>query len=173
MSNCYHCKIEIKAIPNRCKFCGMIYCHKHRLPENHNCPFDLIKKNKDKISLNKSQVLYQDALEYLNKELTVAKIYEYLTTKQIPKSEAVNLLCYLMENSENSEIRKICILAFEVLELNDDKAYDILESYFLSDEDSDVKKTALRVVTTNFPKKSKKLLMWLSENKDKLKGNKN
>ena len=147
----------------------MIYCNKHRLPENHNCPFDLIDKSNYTNSLDKTHLLYQDALEYMNKELTVARIYDYVTTKQIPKSEAINLLSYFLENSDNSEIRKVSVLAFGVLELKSDKAYTVLESCILSDEDSDVKNTALRVITHNFPKKSKDLLTWISKHNENLK----
>jgi len=140
----------------------MIFCNKHRLPENHNCPFDLIKKAKFLNSLDKPHLLYQDALEYMSKELTVAKIYDYVTTKSMTKSEAIELLNYFIENSDNSEIRKVSVLAFKILELKNDKAFDVLESCLLSDEDPDVKKTAAKVIAQNFPKKSKALLKWIS-----------
>ncbi len=137
----------------------MVFCNKHRLPENHECPFDLRKKD---FSINTlDQPLYQDALEYMNKELTVAKIYDYVTTNSITKAEAVELLKYFIENSENSEIRKISILAFKVLELKSNRAYNALESCFLSDEDPEVKKIAEIVISYNFPEKSKDLLDWI------------
>ncbi len=140
----------------------MIFCNKHRLPENHNCPFDLRKKTKYLNSSDKSHLLYQDALEYMSNELTVAKIYDYVTTKSMTKSEAIELLNYFIENSDNCEIRKVSILAFEVLELRSDNAYHVLESCLLSDEDPDVKNTAAKVIAQNFPKKSETLLRWIS-----------
>ena len=52
----------------------MVFCNKHRLPENHDCPFDLRKKGQDVNLPENRQLLYQDALEYMSNELTVAKI---------------------------------------------------------------------------------------------------
>ncbi len=144
----------------------MIFCNKHRLPENHLCPFDLRKKNRNINSIEETYLHYQDALEFMNEELTVDKIYNYVTNKSMSKSEAIDLLSYFIDNNDNSEIRKISILAFKVLELKDDKVFDVLQSCLLSDEDSDVKKTAIEIITFIFPKKSKDLLNWLS-NQDK------
>ncbi|MFX0145539.1 MAG: AN1-type zinc finger domain-containing protein [Candidatus Hodarchaeota archaeon] len=166
MSNCHFCKGAIKDIPYRCKFCGMIFCNKHRLPENHDCPFDLRKKDKDYSSLNKT--LYQDALEFMSKDLTVAKIYDYVKTSQMTKSEAIELLSYFLEKSDKNEIRKVSILAFKVLNLKNDKVYNVLENCILSDENSEVKKTAMDVIKYNFPKRSRNLLNWINKNKKDL-----
>ncbi|MFX1365422.1 MAG: AN1-type zinc finger domain-containing protein [Promethearchaeota archaeon] len=163
MTNCYHCKNKIGDIPYQCKFCGMVFCNKHRLPENHLCPFDLRKKNINRDSLEDSHLLYQDALDFMNGELTVDKIYNYVTTKSMSRSEAINLLGYFIENSDDSEIRKNSILAFKVLELKDDKVFNVLESCLLSDEDSEVKKKATEIIAYIFPRKSKELLNWLSK----------
>ncbi|MFX0005936.1 MAG: AN1-type zinc finger domain-containing protein [Promethearchaeota archaeon] len=167
MLNCYFCDVDIKDIPYRCKFCGMIFCTKHRLPENHACPFDLRRKNKSINSLNKT--LYQDALDFINKDLTVAKIYDYVTTNQMSKSDAVEMLNYFLENNDNEEIRKISLLAFKILELKSDKAYNFLENCVLSDEDPNVVKTAREILSNLFPKKSKDLLNWLNTQDDNLK----
>ena len=139
----------------------MVFCNKHRLPENHNCPFDLRKKDIDYNLLDETHLLYQDALEYMSGELTVAKIYDYVTTKSMTTPEAIELLNYFIENSENSEIRKVSILAFKILNIKSDRAYSILESCLLSDEDPEVKKTAKNVILYNFPKKSRDLLIWI------------
>ncbi|MFX1385535.1 MAG: AN1-type zinc finger domain-containing protein [Promethearchaeota archaeon] len=163
MQNCYYCKTSIGDIPYRCKFCGMIFCNKHRLPENHLCPFDLRKKKSNISSLEETHLLYQDALDFMSGELTVAKIYNYVTTKSMPKSEAIDLLNYFIENSDDCEIRKISILAFKVLELKDDKTFEILENCLLSDEDSEVKKNAAEIIAYIFPRKSKDLLNWFNK----------
>ena len=147
----------------------MVFCNKHRLPENHNCPFDLRKKDIDYNLLDETHLLYQDALEYMSGELTVAKIYDYVTTNSITKSEAIELLNYFIENSENSEIRKVSILAFKILNLKSDRAYNILESCLLSDEDPEVKKTTKNVILYNFPKKSRDLLIWVRKHDNNLK----
>ncbi|KKM76461.1 hypothetical protein LCGC14_1379910 [marine sediment metagenome] len=78
----------------------MRFCKKHRLPENHICPFDLRLKR----SLNGFNILYQDALEFMGEKLTVAKIYDYVTTKQMTKIEATDLLTNFIEQSEDTEV---------------------------------------------------------------------
>ncbi len=140
----------------------MLFCSTHRLPENHDCPFDLKKSSVFEDSINRWNILYQDALDFMNKGLTVAKIYEYVTTKQMNDEEAIELLNYILENSENTEIRRISIMAFKVLELKDDKAFTTLESCILSDEDPIVRKTAVEVIQHIFPKKSKDLIRWVN-----------
>ena len=141
----------------------MIFCNKHRLPENHKCPFDLRKKGKYLNSLDENHLLYQDALDFIGKELTVGRIYDFVTTKQMSRSKAIDLLAYFLENSDNSEIRKISIRAFEVLEIKSDKAFQVLESCLLSDEDPEVKKAAYKIIAENFPRKSKNLLDWVNK----------
>lgn len=137
----------------------MIFCTKHRLPENHECPFDLRRKNKSLNPLGKT--LYQDALDFINKDLTVAKVYDYVTANQMSKSEAVEMLNYFLENNDNEEIRRISLFAFKFLELRSDKVYRILENCLLSDEAPSVIKTAKEILSYLFPKKSKDLLNWL------------
>ena len=166
MSNCYYCKVKIIDIPYRCTFCGMIFCKEHRLPENHNCPFDLRKSSNLKELMSKTEVLYQDALDFMNKELTVAKIYEYVTTRKMNDLEATELLTYFIENNEDKEIRRISILAFRVLNLKKKRVLNALENCILSDDDPIVKKTAIEVIKDIFPKKSQDILKWVENDKN-------
>lgn len=39
--NVPECEEVLDYLPFKCKYCGLIYCKKHRLPENHNCPMDM------------------------------------------------------------------------------------------------------------------------------------
>jgi hypothetical protein len=41
MSFCEFCGEEIGYLPFKCKYCGGVFCKKHRLPENHQCTFEL------------------------------------------------------------------------------------------------------------------------------------
>ncbi len=41
MPHCEFCGTLIDYLPFKCKYCGGIYCKKHRLPENHECTFEL------------------------------------------------------------------------------------------------------------------------------------
>jgi hypothetical protein len=36
---CYKCGIEERGIPFRCNYCRELFCHLHRIPINHSCPF--------------------------------------------------------------------------------------------------------------------------------------
>lgn len=164
MSKCFYCNNIIKNFPYRCKFCAMIFCKKHRLPENHDCPFDLIQKNLFEKS-SRINLIYQDALKFLSKDLTVAKIYEYVSTKKLNKNDATELLNYFIENNEDFETRKHSILAFEILEIKNEKAFKILEHCLISADNSLIRDTVARVLSINFPKKSKDLLEWEKEHK--------
>ncbi|MFW9941684.1 MAG: AN1-type zinc finger domain-containing protein [Candidatus Thorarchaeota archaeon] len=161
MSNCYFCNKKFDDIPYRCTFCGMLFCSKHRLPENHECPFDLRKSSEIEDSFNRLDLLYQDALDFMNKDLTVAKIYDYVTTKQMNDLEATELLSYFIENSDDVETRKISIQALKVLKLKNKYVFNTLESCILSEDNPDVRKTAIDVIKYIFPKKSQIILKWI------------
>jgi len=144
----------------------MIFCGTHRLPENHDCPFDLMKSSEFEESLNSLNILYQDALDFINKDLTVAKIYEYVTTNQMNNLEATELLTYFIENSDDSDTRRISILAFKVLQLKNNEVFNTLENCILEEDNSIVKDTAIQVMKQLFPKKSKTVLKWSENNKN-------
>lgn len=44
MPKCQFCGEEIGYLPFKCNYCGFTYCKQHRLPENHECSFDLKHK---------------------------------------------------------------------------------------------------------------------------------
>ena len=158
MPDCYYCGKDAGFLPFRCKFCGMTFCKEHRIPENHDCPFDLLPKSgHDEAS---THVLYEDALDYMSNGLTVAKIYHYVDSKKLSKKEAIKLLESFLENSKDEEVRKNCILAFKPLELKSDDAYQLLENMLLSDENPLIRSTAARILEYIFPQKSRALLKW-------------
>jgi hypothetical protein len=142
----------------------MVFCSNHRLPENHECPFDLKGKSMNIDLLQESQMLYQDALDFIEKDLSVAKIYEFVTTKQMNEMEATEVLAHFLEMSEEIEIRIYSIMAFKVLELKNENVFNILEGCILSEENPEVKKTALTVIKDLFPKKSKDIRNWVKGN---------
>ena len=41
MTYCEFCGDQIAYLPFTCKYCGGTFCKKHRLPENHECTFEL------------------------------------------------------------------------------------------------------------------------------------
>ncbi|MHA1727278.1 MAG: rhomboid family intramembrane serine protease [Promethearchaeota archaeon] len=40
MAKCAFCDTEIEFLPFKCKYCGKLFCKKHRLPETHDCSFE-------------------------------------------------------------------------------------------------------------------------------------
>ncbi|MFW9879511.1 MAG: hypothetical protein ACFFG0_41070, partial [Candidatus Thorarchaeota archaeon] len=120
-------------------------------------------------ALSRYELLYQDALDFINKDLTVAKIYEYVTTKQMNDLDATELLTYFIENSDDADTRSISIQAFKVLGLKNDKVLSTLENCIFSEENLFVKKMALEVIQYLFPKKSKDLIRWVNTHNKKLK----
>lgn len=141
----------------------MIFCSKHRIPENHECPFDLRRTSEFEDSFRRLSLLYQDALDFINKDLTVAKVYEYFTTKQMDDLEATELLIHFIENSEDPDIRSISIQAFKVLKLKNNNVFQALENCILSDDDPIIRKTAIEIIREMFPKKSQNILNWIQK----------
>ena len=139
----------------------MIFCNNHRLPENHECPFDLKAKSRNLELKSGSKMLYQDALDIIEKDLTVAKIYELVTTYQLNELVATDLLAHFLEVSEEIEVRINSIMAFKVLNLKNKTVFEILESIILSEENPEVKKTALAIITDLFPKRSIDVRHWV------------
>jgi len=115
-----------------------------------------------------NEVIYKDALEFMDQKLTVAKIYEYVTKKELNKAEAIKFLNYFIEKSEKVDDRINSLRAFELLNLNNKETYGILENCLLSDENPEVRKTAVKVLIKIFPTKSKKLLKWVNNHENQL-----
>jgi len=89
--------------------------------------------------------------------------------KKLNKNEATDLLNFFIENSDHIEIRKNSLLAFELLDLKNEEAFHILQNCLLSDENPTIRNTAAKVLTLNFPEKSKNLLKWAREHDKDLK----
>ncbi|KKM92331.1 hypothetical protein LCGC14_1219540 [marine sediment metagenome] len=138
----------------------MQFCSKHRLPENHECPFDLINPTDFDFTLSRDNIKYQDALDFMNNELTVAKIYEYVTTMKMNNLEASTLLIYILENSDDIEIRRNSVLAFKLLKLKNNNVFNALENCILTEDTPLVRNTAVDVIKHIFHKKSKEIIKW-------------
>ncbi|MFX0031223.1 MAG: AN1-type zinc finger domain-containing protein [Candidatus Hodarchaeota archaeon] len=157
MTKCFFCKAIIKGIPYRCRNCGLVFCNNHRIPENHSCSFDLTIKSQE--------IFYEDALDFIDQKLTVAKIYDYVLKKELNKSEALKMLNFFIESSTSVDDRIHSLTAFELLNLCSEKAYNILENCLISDDNLEVRKTAAKVLSKLFPEKSKSLLNYaISQN---------
>jgi len=65
---CEHCGEEIGYLPFNCNYCGGTFCKRDRLPENHNCTFELKHKPVIQGSPRKGRQKYQDATTPMSKE---------------------------------------------------------------------------------------------------------
>ena len=60
MTYCEFCGEQIGYLPFTCKYCGGTYCKKHRLPENHECTFELKHVSVVSTTPRSSKKRYQD-----------------------------------------------------------------------------------------------------------------
>ncbi|MHA2007122.1 MAG: AN1-type zinc finger domain-containing protein [Promethearchaeota archaeon] len=82
MTYCEFCGDQIGYLPFKCKFCGGTFCKKHRLPENHECSFELKHIPIASTTPLRSRRRYQDAVlkkptssEYLDQGPKALKKY--------------------------------------------------------------------------------------------------
>ncbi len=82
MTYCEFCGDQIGYLPFNCKYCGGTFCKKHRLPENHECTFELKHVPIEPATPRTSKNRYQDvdfkkvtSPEYLNHGPKVLKKY--------------------------------------------------------------------------------------------------
>ncbi len=89
MTYCEFCGEQISYLPFTCKFCRGTFCKKHRLPENHQCTFELKHVPVVPTTPRESQKRYPDLAvkkpatqEYLTKGPRVLKKYLKRQDKQ-------------------------------------------------------------------------------------------
>ncbi len=85
-----HCGEQIGYLPFKCKYCGGTFCKKHRLPENHECSFELKHTPVVPISSGEPPRRYQELTlkkpkkreyEYRSFKRTVTRKTKYKGTK--------------------------------------------------------------------------------------------
>lgn len=60
MTYCEFCGGQISYLPFTCKYCGGTFCKKHRLPENHECTFELKHVPVVSTAMKESKGRYED-----------------------------------------------------------------------------------------------------------------
>ena len=83
MTFCEHCGEPINYLPFNCKYCGGVYCKKHRLPENHQCTFEL--KHGPIIPLN----LRESPSKSVNSHGTSKEFKKYLKNQEKQKKRTI------------------------------------------------------------------------------------
>ncbi len=80
------CNEIMNYLPFRCKYCGGTFCKKHRLPENHNCEFNVhtsLKSNSETASTSASS-------QKIGRQNTESPRSMYGSQTEIPNSNAEN-----------------------------------------------------------------------------------
>ncbi len=83
MTFCEHCGEQIAYLPFNCKYCGGVYCKKHRLPENHQCTFEL--KHGPIIPLN----LREGPSKRVNSHRTSREFKKYIKRQEKHKQRTI------------------------------------------------------------------------------------
>ena len=106
MTFCEHCSEKINFLPFKCKYCGGSFCKEHRLPENHQCTFELeripvtssdIKESKLKFSVSKKGSV--NVKKYIKRQdkqkKKTIKLYRDYPTRKI-KFQGIKILLVLI-----------------------------------------------------------------------------
>ncbi|MHA1196906.1 MAG: hypothetical protein ACTSSM_12495 [Promethearchaeota archaeon] len=142
MNICFYCKKEIKEIPYRCKYCGMLFCNLHRIPENYLCEYNLRKKEGQNQELNlKVKYLKSNFLEDVT--ISITRVIDLLEENSISETLAIDLLEHFLIESKDTEDKINIIIGFGLLNSKNHRIYDILENFFLDEKDHRVKQSVV------------------------------
>ncbi len=79
MTYCENCGDQIGYLPFKCKYCGGTFCKKHRLPENHQCSFEL--KHVPLAPINRKEI----TVDYKHSGQSISQDVEYKASKELKK----------------------------------------------------------------------------------------
>ncbi|MFX1273981.1 MAG: rhomboid family intramembrane serine protease [Promethearchaeota archaeon] len=79
MPFCEHCGNEIGYLPFNCNYCGGTFCKQHRLPENHECSFELKHKPAVSTAAKKKRQSLQEVTRPISQD------YLYKGPRQLKK----------------------------------------------------------------------------------------
>jgi len=107
MTFCEHCGEPINYLPFKCKYCGGVYCKKHRLPENHQCTFEL--KHGPIIPLN----LRESPSKRVNSHGTSKEFKKYIKRQEKQKERTIRQYkSYDTKKTKTSSITYLIIAIF-------------------------------------------------------------
>ncbi|MFX0025353.1 MAG: AN1-type zinc finger domain-containing protein [Candidatus Hermodarchaeota archaeon] len=79
MTYCENCGDKIGYLPFKCKYCGGTFCKKHRLPENHQCSFEL--KHIPLTPIDRKEI----PVDYKYSGQAISQDVEYKASKELKK----------------------------------------------------------------------------------------
>ncbi len=107
MTFCEHCGEPINYLPFKCKYCEGVYCKKHRLPENHQCTFEI--KHGPIIPLN----LREDPSKRVNSHGTSTEFKKYIKRQEKQKERTIRQYkSYDIKKTKTSSITYLIIAIF-------------------------------------------------------------
>jgi Leucine-rich repeat (LRR) protein len=92
--------------------------------------------------------------------LIPSKIYDDYQNNRIDKKKAIDLLITLVENVEDSLIRKESIEVLGKIDFKYVEVFKILENIFISDSDEDLRFSAAKILSSKFSKKTLVPFLW-------------
>ena len=96
----------------------------------------------------------------MREPFTPEKIHLDVKNGKLSKLEASELLISLIEGSNEANIRKKCIEAFEKIDLKTEKVFKIIENCLVSDENPLVRSASAKAIISNFLKDDLSSLKW-------------
>ena len=107
MTFCENCGEQITYLPFKCKYCGGVYCKKHRLPENHQCTFEI--KHGPIIPLN----LRESPSKGVNSHRTSREFKKYIKRQEKQKQRTIkDYESYGIKKTKTSSITYLIIAIF-------------------------------------------------------------
>jgi len=88
------------------------------------------------------------------------QIYESFKKNTVNKNETINLLVSILENIDDSTIRKECLEILNKLDVNHKFVFRVLENILVSDLDENLRCTAAQIIGTRFLKNSLVPFLW-------------
>lgn len=104
MTFCEHCGEQISYLPFKCKYCDGVYCKKHRLPENHQCTFEI--KHGPIIPLN----LRESPSKSVDSRGTSKEFKKYIKRQEKQKQRTIKY--YDTKTTKTSRISYLIIAIF-------------------------------------------------------------
>jgi len=81
-------------------------------------------------------------------------IYDKFKNKKLDQSSATNTLIFLVENTEDEELRTDCIKKIKKVGLKEERVFKLLENLLISDSSVLIRKAAFKAIKKNFTEKA-------------------
>ncbi|MBD3253669.1 MAG: hypothetical protein GF383_01175 [Candidatus Lokiarchaeota archaeon] len=98
------------------------------------------------------------------KNLSPSELYESFEKKEITKNELIRSLLVICDYSKSEDSRIECLMVLSKIEPHDEKQFNRLEEFAISDRSQKVRLKAIELIMNLFPKKGLTLIKYVIEN---------